>query len=51
MISSSKKDVVVIGGGLAGLAATVELARSGCNVTLVERNTHLGGRRQAGHRG
>lgn len=36
--------VVVIGGGLAGLAASCELAAFGCRITLVERNTHLGGK-------
>ena len=40
----SHADVIVIGGGLAGLATTVELARRGIQVTLVERNTHLGGK-------
>jgi phytoene dehydrogenase-like protein len=37
-------DTVVIGGGMAGLAASTFLARSGQNVTLVEQSTHLGGR-------
>lgn len=36
--------VVVVGGGLAGLAAAVELACRGVAVTLVERNRHLGGK-------
>ncbi len=36
--------VVVVGGGLAGLASAVELARRGAKVTIVERNTHLGGK-------
>ncbi|MFO0894455.1 MAG: phytoene desaturase family protein [Phycisphaerales bacterium] len=36
--------VVVVGGGLAGLAAAVELQRRGWRVTLVERQTHLGGK-------
>lgn len=36
--------VVVIGGGLAGLAAATELLTNGLRVTLVERNTHLGGK-------
>lgn len=35
---------VVVGGGLAGLAAAVELAGRGVQVTLVERNAHLGGK-------
>ena len=35
---------IVIGGGLAGLAAATELAGRGVSVTLVERNQHLGGK-------
>ena len=35
---------VVIGGGFAGLAAALALARSGAPVTLLERKPHLGGR-------
>ncbi|MFM8641384.1 MAG: phytoene desaturase family protein, partial [Phycisphaerales bacterium] len=35
---------IVIGGGLAGLAAATELAGRGVRVTLVERNHHLGGK-------
>ncbi|MDX2114253.1 MAG: phytoene desaturase family protein [Planctomycetota bacterium] len=37
-------DVVIIGGGLAGLAASVELARQGLSVTIVDQNQHLGGK-------
>ncbi|MBB0233044.1 FAD-dependent oxidoreductase, partial [Streptomyces calidiresistens] len=36
--------VVVIGAGLAGLAATLHLLGAGRRVTLVERATHPGGR-------
>lgn len=35
---------IIIGGGLAGLAAATELAGRGVRVTLVERNQHLGGK-------
>jgi squalene-associated FAD-dependent desaturase len=38
------RDVLVIGGGLAGLAAAVELAQAGAEVTLIEARPHLGGR-------
>ncbi|MCA9286742.1 MAG: phytoene desaturase [Phycisphaerales bacterium] len=37
-------NTIVVGGGLAGLAAAVEIARRGAPVTLVERNNHLGGK-------
>jgi len=36
--------VIVVGAGLAGLAASVELAARGCRVTLIDRNTHAGGK-------
>jgi squalene-associated FAD-dependent desaturase len=38
------KNVIVIGGGLAGLAAGVALAESGCRVRLFEQRPFLGGR-------
>ncbi len=38
------KSVVVIGGGFAGLAATVKLTELGHQVTLIERRQILGGR-------
>ena len=36
--------VVVVGGGLAGSAAAVELRGRGADVTVVESNNHLGGK-------
>lgn len=44
MAAASGKHVVVVGGGLAGLASAVELATNGARVTLVEKNSHLGGK-------
>ncbi|MBM4221434.1 MAG: FAD-dependent oxidoreductase, partial [Gammaproteobacteria bacterium] len=38
------RQVVVIGGGLAGLAAATVLAERGARVTLLEKDDHLGGR-------
>ncbi len=38
------KSVIIIGGGLAGLAAAVECSSSGFSVTLLEQRNHLGGR-------
>lgn len=35
---------MVVGGGLAGLAAAIYLARAGCAVTLFEKRRQLGGR-------
>ncbi len=37
-------DVVVVGGGMAGLAAACYLARGGKSVTLFEKAATLGGR-------
>ncbi len=37
-------EVIVAGGGLAGMSAAVALAGAGCQVTLLERRRYLGGR-------
>jgi hypothetical protein len=39
----ARSDVVVVGGGPAGIAAAVAAARQGASVTLIERYPHLGG--------
>jgi phytoene dehydrogenase-like protein len=40
----AQTDIVIIGGGLAGLSAACYLARSGVAVTLLEKSAGLGGR-------
>src|SRR2546421_1266934 len=40
----SETDVLILGGGLAGLTIAVGLRRSGLRVTIVERDRILGGR-------
>ena len=40
-------DVVVLGGGSAGVAAAVAAARKGLRVMLIERNAYLGGKATA----
>ncbi len=40
---AAKADVVVVGGGPAGVAAALGAARAGANTILVERYNHLGG--------
>ncbi|MCA9288399.1 MAG: phytoene desaturase [Phycisphaerales bacterium] len=42
--SKTTDRVIIVGGGLAGLAAAVECASHGLDVTLVEKNHHLGGK-------
>ncbi|MDE3057352.1 MAG: hydroxysqualene dehydroxylase HpnE [Bacteroidota bacterium] len=42
--SQNNRTVLVIGGGVAGLAAAVELASKNLSVLLVEQKQHLGGR-------
>lgn len=43
-MATRKKEVVILGGGFAGLSAGVELADLGHHVTLIERKGYLGGR-------
>ena len=42
--TASPRDVVVIGAGVAGLAAAIALAQAGAKVTLLERRPFVGGR-------
>jgi len=43
-MASKEVDVVVVGGGIAGLAAAVTLARRGLSVSVIESRSILGGR-------
>ena len=49
-IASVRSDIVVFGGGLAGICASIAAAREGRTVSLVERNYFLGGRAGVAHR-
>ena len=46
--SDNKYDVIVGGGGLAGVSAAIAAAREGINVLLIEKNGFLGGMATAG---
>ncbi|MFN8510349.1 MAG: FAD-dependent oxidoreductase [Deinococcaceae bacterium] len=39
-------NAIVLGGGFSGLSSALRLALSGCNVTLIEQNSCLGGKGQ-----
>ena len=43
----TSKRVVVVGAGPGGLAAAMQLARAGCDVTVIERRDRVGGRTSA----
>ena len=45
-----KADVIVIGAGIGGITAATHLARSGLQVTVLEKNARAGGRWQAAAR-
>lgn len=47
---SRRGDVVVIGGGLAGLACALDLSRAGLHVELHEAGDEVGGRMRTDHR-
>lgn len=47
----SSRRAIVIGAGLGGMAAALRLRALGCDVTLVERGTELGGRAGTFERG
>jgi len=44
IVIPSKKAVAVIGAGIAGMRAAIELADMGCPVTIIEREHFVGGR-------
>lgn len=44
MNSRNSTDVIVVGGGIAGLAAARAIVRAGHSVTLIEQDDQLGGR-------
>ncbi len=47
----TNKDIIVVGGGLAGLTAALSLARKGKDVLLIEKNEHCGGLMNSFERG
>jgi phytoene desaturase len=47
----ASKRIIVIGGGISGLASAALLARDGHTVTLIEKNSDLGGRAGSWERG
>lgn len=44
MQRGGKQSVAIIGAGIAGLTAALELANAGCNVTVLERANQAGGK-------
>jgi quinone-modifying oxidoreductase subunit QmoA len=48
-MQSEGLDILVLGGGVAGISAAIEAAEAGCNVTLIEKSPFLGGRAIRSH--
>jgi ribulose 1,5-bisphosphate synthetase/thiazole synthase len=48
LLVAGECDVLVVGGGPAGIAAAVASARNGARTTLIEKNGYLGGNLTAG---
>ena len=46
---AGEADVIVVGGGVAGVAAAVSAARNGSRVILLEKSIILGGLATLGH--
>jgi len=42
--TGTSEEILVVGGGIAGITAALEAAEAGARVYLVEKNPHLGGR-------
>ncbi len=42
-ITSIKTEILIIGGGTAGVVAAIQAARAGCSVTIIENGSQLGG--------
>ena len=42
-LAALKSDVAVVGGGPSGMTCAYYLAREGLNVSVFERNLHVGG--------
>ena len=47
-MADEKVEVIIVGGGLAGLTAGVVLARAGAEVLLIERGTYCGAKNMTG---
>jgi quinone-modifying oxidoreductase, subunit QmoA len=42
--NSISSDLLVVGGGIAGITAAIEAAETGLNVVLIEKNPYIGGK-------
>ncbi|MGB5530788.1 MAG: FAD-dependent oxidoreductase, partial [Ignavibacteriaceae bacterium] len=42
--NSISSDLLVVGGGIAGITAAVEAAETGLSVILIEKNPYIGGK-------